>query len=367
MIDAETARAISQQMYQHWIGPELEARSKAGTLPVDFDIKRCLIRLPVGSPPIVEFNEEVKLSARVKVPDDREVKVGDPAYLHDIERIERVEPPDVDGVRVAFFYAHRIGGMYTVFFDLTPNNSDLPEKAKEWMFGEEIGAALQATLVEQAIDIHESVQADLMGIGLWAAPALLPYPLSKIASLVKEGHQDQARKLLLDYCSPTRLSELVAAWWTVPEFLARRTLFEQALAAHVAGQYCLSISALIPQIEGVMTDWLHANVQDTPWRQESTTKKFKEVTTAQSDTTPAYRRVVESAISFILHGPALATFSRWFDSFDTSFANRHVVGHGKYDDQVYTEENSVKLLLMLDTLYQLIAAFRKQDNVNAPS
>src|SRR5947209_2309993 len=109
MLDAEMGKAITQQMSQHWIGPELEARAKAGTLPSDFQIKRCLIRLPIGSPPIVEFNEEVKLSVRVKVPDGREVKVGEAAYLHDIERIEGVDAPEVDGVRVAFFYAHLVG------------------------------------------------------------------------------------------------------------------------------------------------------------------------------------------------------------------------------------------------------------------
>jgi hypothetical protein len=85
MIDEPLGRAIVQQMHQHWIGPELEARSLAGTLPADFQIKRCLIRLPKNAKPIVEFNEEITLRAKVKVPEDRHPKAGDIARLDDIE------------------------------------------------------------------------------------------------------------------------------------------------------------------------------------------------------------------------------------------------------------------------------------------
>jgi hypothetical protein len=68
-----------------------------------------------------------------------------------------------------------------------------------------------------------------------------------------------------------------------------------------------------------------------------------------------YRRIVESAIDFILGGPVLATFRKWGDQINQAFPNRHVVEHGKYDESLYTEINSVKLFLLLDTLYQIIS------------
>lgn len=366
MIDEATGRAIMQQMNQHWISPELERRSKAGTLPPDFQIKRCLIRLPVNAKPIVEFNEEVVLTARAKVPPlTREVTAGDIALLDDIEYIERVYPPEVDGARVAFFYAHWVDGKYSIFFDLTPNNDGIPlEETETWGMGEAMGRAVHRSVVELALSVHMSVQPELTKIGLWAAPALLPYPLSKIAGLVKTGDEAGARKLLVEHCSAERLSELIATWWDVTAFADRRTLIEQAHSAHAAGQYCLSVSALIPHLEGVMTDWLHANVTDTPWRQDSKTKKFRDVIASHPDATPAYTQVMESAVSFILDGPALADFKSWYASFDTSFANRHVVGHGRFDARVYSEENSAKLFLMLDTLYQLISAHTTGQNPN---
>ena len=33
---------------------------------------------------------------------------------------------------------------------------------------------------------------------------------------------------------------------------------------------------------------------------------------------------------------------------DNIFAKRHVIGQGKYDDSLFTEENSIKLFLLLD-------------------
>src|SRR5689334_13166656 len=117
MIDEDAGKTIVQQMHQYWIGPELDARTKAGKLPPDFKIRRCLIRLPNNAKPIVEFNEEVSLSARVKVPDDCEPKVGDIIFLDNVEYVDRVYPPKVDGNRVAFFYAQWVGGKYAVFFD----------------------------------------------------------------------------------------------------------------------------------------------------------------------------------------------------------------------------------------------------------
>lgn len=358
MIDKSLGEAIVRQMHQHWIGPELDARNRLSTLPAEFQIRRCLIRLPKNASPIVQFNDEFSLSAKVKVAAGRHPVAGDTAWLDDIEYVERVYPPEVNGVRVAFFYAQYASGKFIVFFDFSPNHDDKPcENGDGWKMGEAIGRAVQSSMIELELDVHSSVKDDLVKIGLWAAPALLPYPLSRIAGLMRSGHEAEARMLLVEHCTASRLTELVAGWWVVPAFDARRTLIEQALSAHVAGKFFLSVSTLVPHLEGVMTDWLHSTISDTKWRQESKTRQFGDVIASSLDATPEYLKVVRSAVSFILDGPALADFSSWYASFNTSFANRHVVGHGRFDPLVYSEENSAKLLLMLDTLYQLIDGY----------
>ena len=59
-------------------------------------------------------------------------------------------------------------------------------------------------------------------------------------------------------------------------------------------------------------------------------------------------------MDFILEGPVLKTFKRWNDQIDDAFPNRHVIEHGRYDESLYTEENSTKQFLLLDTVYHIM-------------
>lgn len=73
-------------------------------------------------------------------------------------------------------------------------------------------------------------------------------------------------------------------------------------------------------------------------------------------TTVTYNKIVESTVDFIVGGPVLKTFRRWVDEIDQAFPNRHVIQHGRYDDSLFNEENSVKLLLILDSIYYIISS-----------
>ncbi len=357
MFSEEFSQNFSRQMSELWIQPELEARRAAGLIPADFVLQRCLILLPPNAKPVVQFNDEIVWRVKAKLPEGRVASSGDLLNLQDVERIETVAPPTFLGQRVAFVYAHWVNGTFHVFFDLVPNNPEMAakEEGKPWSFAEPLAHTLQASLVEQALQLHQAVQPDLVKIGLWAAPSLLPYPISQIVAFIKVGDEAKGRQLLIDHCKGDWLAEMVKEWWSVKYLTDRRLPIEQALAAHRNEQYCLTISTLLPHIEGIVTDWLHANDKNVPFRQESKTKRFLELITSDSRHTPAFKGVADSAGEFILDGPVLATFRQWFDSFDTTFPNRNVVGHGRYDERVYTEENSIKIFLMLDTVFQMIA------------
>jgi hypothetical protein len=326
--------------------------------PEAFKIYNCLIKLPHDAPPVVEFNEEIHWLAKAKPGGIDGFTPGDPVYLDQLDRIETVEAPEVGGKRVAFLYLFWAGQSYRLIFDFSPNHAKGEPPAKgegDWDLGKHIGASLQAVITEHAVRLHDSVQQLLTRIGLWAAPALLPYPLTKIATLVRDGNTEAARKLLVNHCRPEFLKNTAKKWQSQPEFGARWKLVESALDAHAAGQYPLTIHALLPHLEGIITDWIHTKTADVPWKQESKTKKFREVIAAGPPNTYTYQRVVGSVIDFILSGPVLGTFKGWFDSIDDSFANRNAVGHGKYDDALFSEENSVKLILLLDTVYHIIS------------
>jgi hypothetical protein len=137
----------------------------------------------------------------------------------------------------------------------------------------------------------------------------------------------------------------------------RRKLIEQALRAHNAREFYLSISTLSPHIEGTITEWLYSSRTNTPWRQESKLKALRDKLTETPVSSPAYRKVVEDVIGFILDSGPLSTFKSWYDILDSNFPNRHVLGHGRFDERVFTEENSAKLFLMMDSLHQIISTY----------
>ncbi len=111
------------------------------------------------------------------------------------------------------------------------------------------------------------------------------------------------------------------------------------------------------RVEGIITDWIYTRLpeDEIPWRQESKTKKFRDVVLERHSVTYIYRRVVESAIDFTVEGPVLKTFKKWFDRIDDVFPSRHVLQHRRYDDSLFTHENSIKLFLLIDTIYHIIS------------
>jgi hypothetical protein len=361
VLDDEASKNLFNHIHKIWMEPEILRRKKTGSLPDDFQIFHCLIRLPKERPPVVEFNDEISWIASVKKAPGTSFEKGQAVFIHEIKEISAVKPPEVDGQRVAFIYLSWMGYGYQIFFDFTPN---LPESTAPkvvempWGLGEKIAQSLQIILTEKTIHIHDIAQKKLQKIGLWACPALLPYPLSKILWQLGKNDVDGARATLLSYCSPEYIENLSSKWWNIEQFKIRKSLIQDAIAAHKEGKYGLSIHALLPQIEGIVTDYVSAKlpVEEIPWRQESKTRKFRDLVLGKPMTMFTYKRIVESTIDFILGGPVLETFKRWVDQINDAFPNRHVVQHGKYDEKLFTEENSVKLLLLLDTLYYILSA-----------
>lgn len=279
MLDEQGTKNFFDQATKLWVQPELERRRQAGTISPDFRVSRCLIRLPTDKPPIVEFNEEVHWLTEVERADSVPLEAGDAIYVHQVRRISAVAPPEVDGKRVAFVYIFHSGRSLNSIFDFSPNHPDLNAsqvEPKDWELGRAIADHLEARLNQYIVAISANWKAHLRALGLWSCPALIPYPLNKILNCVERGDAAAGRELLIEHCRGEFLPKLSLRWWGVKPFEMRRGLLTDALDAHLAGRYGLSIYALLPQVEGIVTDWLHsvlpsANVN---FRQDSKTKQF---------------------------------------------------------------------------------------------
>ena len=366
MLSEKGAQNLLNQINTIWIEPEVLRRKEAKTLPENFKLWRCLIKLPKGQPPIIEFNDEIKWLAWLKLVPGMTLKSGQAIYLHEVQQIAAVSLPEISGERIAFIYLSWDGHAYQISFDFTPNASeDMISKDETTAAGElslstTIAESLQAILVERTIRIHDSSQEQLQKVGLWAAPALLPYPLSKIIKQLEENDIQGARSALVECCTPQYIEGFSSKWWALEQFNVRKRLLQDALDAHKMRKYGLSIHALLPQVEGIITDWVYEKLPESevpPWRQESKTKKFRDLILDKPLTTFTYKRIVGSAIDFILGGPVLRSFKSWAKQIDEAFPNRHVVEHGRYEESLFSEENSIKLFLLLDTIYHMISAY----------
>ncbi|MBK9247541.1 MAG: hypothetical protein IPM69_05375 [Ignavibacteria bacterium] len=191
---------------------------------------------------------------------------------------------------------------------------------------------------------------------MWAAPAIIPYPLSKIAVEIESGNLDVAVEVLVNYCDIKFLRNIIDDWYTLDAFHKRKQLIEDAFFAHTNEKYTLSINALLPHIEGIITDWMYSNVEagKIPWRQDSKTKIFGQIIMEGQLSSYSYNSIIKSTIQFITQGPVLETFKQWEQQVDNAFPNRHVIEHGKYIDELYTIENSIRLFLLLDTISYII-------------
>src|SRR5690348_15520699 len=112
--------SLWDQIQTNWVIPEIEHRRREGRLPDEFRIRRCLIKMPVSQPPVVEFNEEIHWLALVRKPVGIAFAKDDPIFLSQVEQVETVNRPEIDGKPVAFIYIYSTGTSWKVVFDSSP-------------------------------------------------------------------------------------------------------------------------------------------------------------------------------------------------------------------------------------------------------
>jgi hypothetical protein len=350
-------------VFNVFIEPELARRKQNGvSIGKGSRFFKALIRFPEDGPAIIDINDEVSFESTARtVPFKRFNNPSENVYLYDIQNILKVESPKLNGRDVAFVYIHLIGDKFLTFGNFNPrmSNESMTIDNETSISLEEAFTALHKLIFEeQNIQFYEENRLLLNKIGLWPAPALIPYPLNKVTFQMSQGDINGARQTLISFCTTDLIRKLSSNWLGNSHFLLRKRPFEEAVFAHQEGKYVLSIHALLPQLEGIITDWLYARSQkdNIPWRQESKTKKFRDLISEKQMSYYSFQRIIDLTLDFIISGPVLSTFKQWTMSVDNTFPNRNIVEHGKYEDSVYTEENSIKLFLLLDTIYDIISA-----------
>lgn len=356
------------QIYNNWIKSELDKRKAEGIIEKDFMFTKCLITFPKNAQTIVKFNSEIDLVFLIEgiIKEDKEK--GDPIYNDEVNDIVDVVLPNIEEERVAFIYLQfngnfSEGALYDVMFDFTPNHnlseSEL-EKSSE-IARKSLVRLFRKELREKTIKYTMQFKDILIQNGFWIIPALLPSPLNRIISSINQNDITDAKRLFIDHCSNEFVEGLMEKWWDLKEFNERKEVIEEAFFCHNNSRYITAISTLLPHLEGILTEFGHSVSNEMPWRQESKTKKVRDLLTEISLSTYEFQSVLYFTFSFLIEGPMLETFNDWFQKVNADFPNRHAVGHGNYIRELYTQENSIKIFLLLDTIYWIL---REYTNVN---
>ncbi|MEG4343798.1 hypothetical protein QUB70_10980 [Microcoleus sp. A003_D6] len=148
-----------------------------------------------------------------------------------------------------------------------------------------------------------------------------------------------------------RVNKTLSVWKKCPEISKRLPLIEEAIEAHIGRKFYLSVSALIPQVEGLLRDALQImaqNIDFTSMRKED----IRKATCALKDSWKSQDYALPEA-TFLLESLPDAV-SDIYEEYDPTKSvpgklYRHGVCHGLQTD-FNSKKNSIRLILLLDRI-----------------
>jgi hypothetical protein len=162
---------------------------------------------------------------------------------------------------------------------------------------------------------------------------------------------------LVRFFRPERLEDLINRW-TPPPFKSRHEVFAEVLWAHNNARYTLSTAVAVLQIEGVLRDFHRAEFSKVPFKfdpiRQALSSRFKQI-----ERLPSGQPLEPDDVRALGNYYNLKVFERLYAQYDPGvggepdFLNRHAIAHG-LSLRYGTEQNSVRAILMLDTVESLI-------------
>ncbi len=355
----DDALDVLTALHETYVVPEVQRRFASGS-PTDFRIKQCLVLISTKWAPIVYFNEEVVFTACAKAAPGTQVHesmIGTRTSSEGLGALEYVLHPVIDDVPVDYIYFKVEQGLMTFLADRRPNlPSFVPDgnPPRSDLLLLEMNYQSRAMAVG-ALSRPENEQA-LRDVGLWIVPRLCHQPMRHLAKLARHGRRADVEHALLDHCTDDFIEGVTTEWIEVPLFGERSNVLKQAVQAMRHGLYSLVVPALLPHVEGVITEWLYARLpaDDVGGYQKEKLRKFTSlVTTAEGHFAgPEFSAIRDVALD--VFNTALFGRFDWLGPLSDTMLNRHVVGHGKVHEPYETRLAAVKAFLLLDTLHHMI-------------
>jgi excisionase family DNA binding protein len=180
--------------------------------------------------------------------------------------------------------------------------------------------------------------------------------------VLKNGSNEDVDSIFTKEFSTEDLKALTNKWYTLDCFKKRKEIINQAVIAYIHGQYYLSIYTLVPQIEGIIGDNLSMDKKSG----SSPSKKLKQFTKdiiSEIEFTSFWESIIISDNLETITNDKYFPLYKWvnfLDFKDDGKLNRHAIVHG-VSINFASKANSLKLILFLDFLYQVLARMKLAD------
>lgn len=156
-----------------------------------------------------------------------------------------------------------------------------------------------------------------------------------------------------------RVNKTLSVWKKCPEISKRLPLIEEAIEAHIDRKFYLSVSALIPQVEGLLKDALQIMGQNSDFN-SIRKEDIKRATCALKDSWKSQDYALPEATLLLESLPDAV--SDIYEEYDPTKSvpgklYRHGVCHGLQTD-FNSKKNSIRLILLLDRIIFFYVRYR---------
>jgi|LGVF01.1.fsa_nt_gb hypothetical protein len=332
--------------------PEIEKRIKNGTikendLPLEIIQFRAIQKKQSDGNvlPIVELNQEVNIIVEFKC--KRAISAGELLTIDDIYSEESfIRPPIYNGEPAAYFLCQSIFFDYFLLHDCRPNFPDITEEElKEIKIPYPILEILNNKKLYEEINPVEKIK--LLSDNNWPpAPGYYPTVLLTIHQNPTILNSPSILGIISNNYGISYWDKRFAFWDETDFYPDRLPYLKRAKEAHFDNDYIASIYVLVPQFEGIITDYL-IECGITPNERFKKCVEDLEKLILSRKVLMFPKEVLEIIFDYLANG-SFWKRSKTISNPSTTI-NRHGIAHGVYTG-FESEELSLKYLILLDLL-----------------
>jgi len=246
--------------------------------------------------------------------------------------------------------------------------SDFTEKIKSGLgWALEGFAAISPSLLdmlrlfeeEREVWLNQQMVDTLTYYGWWYVPSMSQELIQEIFDMADAGQGSSVNARICRHYRESDfrvLAEVVNTWDDMPYFHKRHRIFRAALRGYKDREYLLVVPALLPQIEGIVRDFL-SDLGITEWHVH-----WQAVVQIMTLSQPRPKTILVNSFCDLLTQIVFGKFSPQ-QTYNGTLLKRHPVMHGR-TVSYGTQKTALRAFLALDTLHHYLQALLHEHSIS---